>query len=66
MCDFSRCSLEPYPSGLYQEEEVSVLRISEAGEAGREETGGKRAGILAVKTLVYCAVDQGTSFSHTA
>ena len=45
---------------------MSVLRISEAGEAGREETGGKRAGILAVKTLVYCAVDQGTSFSHTA
>lgn len=41
VCDFIRCPLEHYASGLDQEEEVSVLRISEAGEAGREETEGR-------------------------
>ena len=41
VCDFIRHSLEHCASGLDQEEEVSVLRISEAGEAGREETEGR-------------------------
>ena len=41
VCDFIRHPLEHCASGLDQEEEVSVLRISEAGEAGREETEGR-------------------------